>query len=56
MKMLTYSFETSQPLTEAQLIWLNDQLINNLPSEELEGFDFEDIPSLISEITLQTEG
>lgn len=45
----TYNFTTSQALTEKQLDWLNDQLINHLPSEDE---DLEDIPEWTAEISL----
>ena len=49
-KDYTYNFVTSQPLTQAQIDWLNDQLINHLPSEDE---NLEDIPEWTSEIELQ---
>jgi hypothetical protein len=49
-KDYTYNFVTSQPLTQAQIDWLNEQLLENLPSEDEE---FEDIPEWTSEIELQ---
>ena len=44
----TYNFQTSQPLTAAQIEWLNKQLIEYLPTEN----EFEDIPEWTSEIQL----
>lgn len=44
----TYNFQTSQPLTEAQIEWLNNQLWDNLPTEN----DLEDIPEWTTEIKL----
>lgn len=44
----TYNFTTSQALTEKQLDWLNDQLINHLPTED--EADLSDIPEWTSEI------
>jgi len=46
----TYNFQTSQPLTEAQLKWLNDHLLVYLPSEDED--DLSDIPEWTSEIKL----
>ena len=51
-KDYTYNFVTSQPLTEAQIKWLNEQLLENLPSADEE---LEDIPEWTSEIELQKE-
>ena len=51
-KDYTYNFVTSQPLTEAQIKWLNEQLLDNLPSANE---DLEDIPEWTSEIELQKE-
>ena len=45
-----YNFVTSQPLTQAQIDWLNIQLLENLPSADE---DLEDIPEWPSEIELQ---
>lgn len=50
MKNYIYNFETSQPLTQKQIDWLNEQLLENLPSEDE---DLEDIPEWTSEIELQ---
>ena len=44
----TYNFQTSQPLTQTQIDWLNEQLFENLPTEN----DLEDIPEWTTEITL----
>ena len=46
----TYNFKTSQPLTEAQIEWLNNQLWDNLPTLNI----FEDIPEWTSEIRLDS--
>ena len=43
-----YNFQTSQPLTESQIEWLNNQLWDNLPTEN----DLEDIPEWTTEIKL----
>jgi hypothetical protein len=43
----TYNFQTSQPLSETQIKWLNNQL-SWLPSEN----DLEDIPEWTTEIEL----
>jgi hypothetical protein len=53
-KDYTYNFVTSQPLTQAQIDWLNEQLLTNLPTEDEE--DLSDIPEWTSEIELQKEG
>ena len=45
----TYNFTTSQPLTQTQIEWLNNQLFDNLPTEN----DLEDIPEWTSEIEYQ---
>ena len=50
-KDYTYNFVTSQPLTQAQIDWLSDQLINHLPSEDE---NLEDIPEWTTEIELQS--
>jgi len=52
-KTYTYDFQTSQLLTEAQLKWMNEMLLENLPSEDEE---LEDIPEWTSEIELKKEG
>jgi|688.fasta_scaffold819141_2 hypothetical protein len=52
-KTYTYDFQTSQPLTAAQLKWMNTQLLENLFSADE---DIEDIPEWVSEIELQREG
>lgn len=44
----TYNFTTSQPLTQTQIDWLNENLFDNLPTEN----DFEDIPEWTTEIKL----
>ena len=44
----TYNFQTSQPLTQTQIEWLNNQLFDNLPTEN----DLEDIPEWTTEIQL----
>lgn len=44
----TYNFQTSQPLTESQIEWLNNQLWEHLPTEN----DLEDIPEWTTEIKL----
>ena len=44
----TYNLETSQPLTESKIEWLNNQLWDNLPTEN----DLEDIPEWTTEIKL----
>lgn len=49
MKKYTYNFETSQPLTENQIAWLNQQLFENLISEN---DDLDDIPEWTTEIEL----
>lgn len=46
----TYNFQTSQPLTEAQINWLNEQLLEWLPSADEE--DLSDIPEWTTEIKL----
>jgi hypothetical protein len=50
-KDYTYNFVTSQPLTQAQIDWLNEQLLENLPTEDED--DLSDIPEWTSEIELQ---
>jgi hypothetical protein len=50
-KDYTYNFTTSQPLTQKQIDWLNEQLLENLPTEDQE--DLSDIPEWTSEIELQ---
>lgn len=45
-----YNFQTSQALTDAQIQWLNKQLIEYLPTEN----EFEDIPEWTSEILLES--
>lgn len=44
----TYNFQTSQPLTQKQIDWLNEQLLDNLPTEDES--DLSDIPEWTSEI------
>jgi len=44
----TYNFQTSQPLTQTQIDWLNDQLWEQLPTEN----GLEDIPEWTTEIKL----
>jgi hypothetical protein len=44
----TYNFQTSQPLTQTQIDWFNNQLWENLPTEN----DLEDIPEWTTEIKL----
>jgi len=44
----TYNFQTSQPLTETQLEWLNNQLWDELPTEN----GLEDIPEWTTETKL----
>jgi hypothetical protein len=46
--LYTYNFQTSDPLTKAQIEWLNNQLWDNLPTEN----DLEDIPEWTTEIKL----
>ena len=48
-KSYTYNFETSQPLTQTQIDWLNEQLFDNLPSEDE---NLSDIPVWTTEIQL----
>jgi hypothetical protein len=48
MATYTYNFQTSQPLTQPQIEWLNKQLLEYLPTEN----DFEDIPEWTTEIEL----
>ncbi len=45
----TYNFKTSNPLTQRQIEWLNEQLLENLPSENE---DLQDIPEWVSVILL----
>lgn len=47
--MTTYTFKTSQPLTQYQLDFLNEQL-NNLPSKDWE--DFLDVPEFTTLIEI----
>ncbi len=47
--MYTYNFQTSDPLTVAQLEWLNEQLHEYIPTEN----DFDDIPEWMTVIELQ---
>ncbi len=47
--LYTYNFQTSQPLTQNQINWLNEQLWENLPTEN----DLEDIPEWTTEIKLE---
>lgn len=49
-KSHTYTFETSQPLTQDQINWLNNHLWD-LPSKDI--VDFSDIPCWITEIKPQ---
>jgi hypothetical protein len=44
----TYNFQTSQPLTQTQIEWLNNRLWENLPTDN----DLEDIPEWTTEIKL----
>ena len=48
-KDYTYNFVTSQKLTQKQIDWLNEQLLENLPSADE---DLEDIPEWTTEIKL----
>ena len=48
----TYNFQTSHPLTEAQIEFLNENLFDNLPSQNE---DLDDIPEWTTEILLQVE-
>jgi len=45
--MATYTFKTSQPLTQYQIDFLNSQF-NNLPFKDLNNFD--DLPEWITNI------
>lgn len=45
----TYNFQTSSPLTQKQIEWLNEQLWENLPTEN----DLEDIPEWTTGIKLE---
>lgn len=50
-KDYTYTFVTSQPLTQTQIDWLNIQLLEELPTEDKDNLS--DIPEWTSEIELQ---
>ena len=52
-KDYTYNFVTSQPLTQAQIDWLNEQRLENLPYSDDENLS--DVPEWTSEIELQKE-
>ena len=47
--MFVYQFETSQPLTQHQIDFLNRQLVN-LPNQDTQ--NFEDVPEFTTEIEL----
>ena len=47
--LYTYNFQTSSPLTQKQIDWLNEQLFENLPTEN----DLEDIPEWTTGIKLE---
>lgn len=48
----TYNFQTSQPLTQSQIDYINQILISELPSDHP---DLEDIPEWTTEIELQPQ-
>ena len=52
MSKFVYNFETSQPLTQFQIDFLNKILFEDLPSQNE---DLEDIPEWTSEILLQNQ-
>lgn len=49
MATYTYNFQTSQPLTQTQIDYINQHILENLPSENE---DLEDIPEWTTEIEL----
>ena len=49
-KTYTYNFEASQELTQSQIDWLNEQLLN-LPTEDEDVLSY--IPEWTTEIELQ---
>lgn len=48
----TYTFETSQPLTQQQIQFLNEQLLS-LPSNDLDNFT--DVPEYTTTVELQSK-
>ncbi len=50
MATYVYNFTTSQPLTEYQIEWLNEQLFENLITEDP---DLSDIPEWTTEVLLE---
>lgn len=49
MATYTYNFQTSQPLTQYQIDYINQLILENLPSQNE---DLEDIPEWTSELEL----
>jgi hypothetical protein len=49
MATYTYNFQTSQPLTQYQIDYINQLILENLPSQNE---DLEDIPEWTTELEL----